>query len=128
MKFCSCQITCTTAIALNGNTSLQITIPARTYNNGECVGVRLAQAIPSNGSPLPVNIVMGATSYPLLKPCGNRVMSDQLRSGRVYCLRVLSNPAHFTVKNCNALCRTAFVAPQINPAPVAAAAAAQAEA
>lgn len=123
MNFCSCQLTCTTAIALNGNTSLQVTIPARTYNNGECVGVRFAQAIPSNGTPLPVNIVMGATSYPLLKPCGNRVMSDQLRSGRLYCLRVLGNPAHFTVKNCNSLCRTAYVVPQINPAPVVAASA-----
>lgn len=110
---CSCKIVYTTTIALNGNTSLQITIPAQTFNNGECLGLKLAQAIPSNGSPLPVNIVMGATSYPLLKPCGNFVMSDQLRSGRTYCLRVGTNPNHFTVKRCDRLCGTAFVAPQL---------------
>ena len=110
MRVCKC--VCSTAIALNGNTSLQITIPAATYNNGECVRVYLAQAIPSNGTPLPVNIVMGATSYPLLKPCGNNVMSDQLRSKRVYGLRVGTNPNHFTV-TCDSLCRTTFVAPQL---------------
>lgn len=113
MRFCDCKFVCSTAIALNGNTSLQITIPSTTYNNGECVGVRLAQAIPSNGQPLPVNIVMGATSYPLLKPCGNFVMSDQLRSGMTYALRVGTNPNHFTVKCCDRLCRTRFVPKQL---------------
>ena len=113
MNFCSCKLVCSTAITLNGNTSLQVTIPVATYNNGECVGLKLAQDIPSNGTPLPVNIQMGATSYPLLKPCGNFVMSDQLRSGRTYCLRVGTNPNHFTVKRCDRLCGTRFVAPQL---------------
>lgn len=112
-KNCSCKLVCSTAIALNGTASLQITIPTATYNNGECVEIRLAQAIPSNGTPLPVNIVMGTTSYPLQKPCGNYVMSDQLRAGRTYCLRVGSNPAHFTVRRCFQLCGTSFVAPQV---------------
>lgn len=115
IKNCSCKLVCSTAIALNGNTSLQITIPTTTYNNGECVGIRLAQPIPSNGTPLPVNIVMGATSYPLLKPCGNSVMSDQLRTCRTYCLRVGTNPNHFTVRRCDRLCGTSFVPPQMNP-------------
>ena len=113
MNNCSCKLLYTTAVALNGNTSLQVTIPATTFNNGECIGVRIVQAIPSNGTPLPVNIVMGATSYPLLKPCGNNVMSDQLRSGRTYCLRVGTNPNHFTVRRTNTLCGTTFVAPQL---------------
>lgn len=125
MKCCSCKIVYSTAIALNGNTSLQITIPAQTFNQGERLTVRLVQAIPSNGSPLPVNIVMGATSYPLLKPCGNFVMSDQLRAGCRYCLRVGTNPNHFTVFRCNDLCGTTFTPPQMNPvagpAPTAAA-------
>lgn len=110
-----CNIICSTSIALNGNTSLQITIPSKTFNNGECFGLRLAQAIPSNGTPLPVNIQIGATSYPLLKPCGNFVMSDQLRTNVTYALMVGTNPKHFTVKRCNRLCHTSFVPPQIIP-------------
>lgn len=110
---CSCKIIYSTAIALNGTTSLQITIPANTFNNGECFGLKLVQAIPSSCTPLPVQIVIGSTGYYLQKPCGNYVMSDQLRSGKTYCLRVGTNPNHFTVKKCNALCRTTFVAPQL---------------
>ena len=113
LRNCVCKIVPSTAIALNGNTSLQITIPTTTYNQGQCFGLQLVQAIPSNGTPLPVNIVMGATSYPLQKPCGNYVMSDQLRSGMTYCLRVGTNPAHFTVRYPNCLARTAYVVPQL---------------
>ena len=121
-KNCSCDLVCSTAIALNGTTSLQITIPSKTYNNGECLQVRLAQAIPSTGTPLPVEILMGTTAYPLLKPCGNNVMSDQLRTCRRYCLRVGTNPNHFTVRRCYELCGTAFVPAQMNPASAPAAA------
>lgn len=112
---CSCDLVYSTAIALNGTTSLQVTIPATTYNNGQCLGLKLVQAIPSSGTPLPVQIVMGTTAYSLLKPCGNNVMSDQLRTGRTYCLRVGTNPNHFTVKRCDRLCGTAYVAPQMIP-------------
>lgn len=110
---CSCDLVYSTAIALNGTTSLQVTIPTATYNNGQCIGLKLVQAIPSSGTPLPVQIVMGSTAYYLQKPCGNYVMSDQLRSGRTYCLRVGTNPNHFTVRRCNTLCGTKFVAPQL---------------
>ena len=113
MKFCSCDLVCSNAIALNGTTSLQITIPTKTYNNGECLGLKLVQPIPSDGTPLPVQIVIGATAYPLIKPCGNNVMSDQLRQGKTYCLRVGTNPFHFTIKRCDRLCGTSFVAPQL---------------
>ena len=116
MKFCSCDLVCSTSIELNGTDSLQITIPTKTYNNGECLCVKLQQAIPSTGTPLPSQIVMGTTAYPLLKPCGNNVMSDQLRSGVGYVLRVGTNPNHFTVTSCNKLCGTRFVASQLIPA------------
>lgn len=108
-----CHLVSSTAVALDGTTALNITIPTTTYNNGECVGVRIAQAIPSDGTPVPVNIVMGATAYPLLKPCGNFVMSDQLRANTTYCLRVGTNPNHFTVRYLDRLCGTTFVLPQL---------------
>ena len=104
-----------TGIALNGTTSVQITIPATTFNNGETFGLYLAQPIANNGTPLPVEIVMNGTAYPLLKPCGNNVMSDQLRSQRQYPVRVGTNPNHFTVKCSNLLAGTSFVAPQLVP-------------
>lgn len=111
----SCHLITSTSIALNSTTSLQITIPATTFNNGETFGLYLAQAIPSNGTPLPVEIVMNGTAYPLEKPCGNYVMSDQIRANRLYVVRAGSNPAHFIIRCPNALFGTAFVAPQIIP-------------
>lgn len=112
----SCQFIVSTAIALDGTTALNITIPDTVFNNGETFGLLLEQNIPAGTTPVPVNITMGSTNYPLLKPCGNYVMSDQIRKGRIYVLRAGSNPAHFTVRCSNVLAGTSFVAPQIIPA------------
>jgi hypothetical protein len=111
-----CKLIVSTEIALNGTTSLQITIPAETFNNGESFGLYLAQAIPSTGTPLPVEIVIDGTAYNLLKPCGNYVMSDQLRTQRFYPIRVGTNPNHFTIRCPGMLSGTAYVAPQLIPA------------
>lgn len=108
-----CNLISSTAVALDGTTALNITIPAATYNNGQKVGLTIVQGIPSTGTPVPVSLVIGATEYPLLKPCGNFVMSDQLRTGVIYGLRVGTNPAHFTVITLDKLCGTTFVAPQL---------------
>lgn len=112
-----CKLIVSTSIALNeGSTAVQITIPATTFNNGETFGLYLAQPIANNGTALPVEIVMNGTAYPLLKPCGNNVMSDQLRTQRRYIVRVGTNPNHFTIRCPNSLCRTSYVAPQLVPA------------
>lgn len=111
----SCHLIVSTEIALNGTTSLQITIPDTTFNNGETFGLYLAQAIPSTGIPLPVEILIGTTAYPLEKPCGNYVMSDQIRTQRLYTTRVGTNPNHFVIRCPNSLYSTAFVAPQLIP-------------
>lgn len=115
-----CKLIVSTDIALNGTTSLQITIPQETFNNGETFGLYLAQAIPSTGNPLPVEILIGDTAYNLLKPCGNYVMSDQLRTQRFYPVRVGTNPAHFTVRCPCTLAGTSFVPPQLIPETAAA--------
>ena len=117
---CNCNRTChlivSTSIELNGTTSLRIEIPGTTFNNGETFGLYLAQAIPSTGTPLPVEILMNGNAYPLEKPCGNYVMSDQLRTQRLYTVRVGTNPNHFVIRCPNSLFGTAFVAPQLIPA------------
>ena len=116
---CNCKKRCllivSTGIELNGTTSLRIEIPATTFTNGETFGLYLAQVIPSTGTPLPVEILMEGNAYPLLKPCGNYVMSDQLRTQRQYIVRVGTNPNHFTVRCSNSLYGTAYVAPQLIP-------------
>jgi len=115
-----CKLIVSTSIALNeDSTAVQITIPATTFNNGETFGLYLAQPIANNGTALPVEIVMNDTTYPLLKPCGNNVMSDQLRTQRRYIVRVGTNPNHFTVRCSNSLSRTSYVAPQLIPAEAA---------
>ena len=111
-----CLLIISTGIELNGTTSLRIEIPATTFTNGETFGLYLAQEIPSAGTPLPVEIFINGNAYPLQKPCGNYVMSDQLRTQRQYVVRVGTNPNHFTIKCCNALYGTSFVAPQLVPA------------
>lgn len=112
----SCRIIVSTAIELNGTTSVRISIPAVTFNNGESFGLYLAQPIANNGTPLPVEIFINGNAYPLLKPCGNYVMSDQLRSQRQYAVRVGTNPNHFTIRCSNSLSGTSFIAPQLIPA------------
>ena len=112
---CSCKILVTTSITLE-DSNLQLEIVPTTFNNGERFGLLIAQqAIPSNETPVPVVITMNGTEYPLLKPCGNNVMSDQLRPQRTYVCRCGTNPNHFTIVNCNSLGGTSFIAPQLVP-------------
>ncbi len=113
---CSCKILVTTDLNLT-ESNLQLQIAPTTFNNGERFGLLIAQeTIPSADTPVPAVITMNGTDYPLLKPCGNNVMSDQLRAQRTYVVRVGTNPGHFTIVNCNSLFRTNFVAPQLVPA------------
>lgn len=112
---CSCKFIVSTGLDLSAS-NLEINIAPTTFTNGERFGLYIAQEIPSNGTPVPVVIEMAGTEYPLLKPCGNYVMSDQLRTQRSYCVRCGTNPNHFTIANCNRLCGTQFVPGQLVPA------------
>lgn len=115
---CSSKLIVSTGLDLSAS-NLEINIADTTFNNGERFGLYIAQEIPSNGTPVPVVIEMAGQEYPLQKPCGNYVMSDQLRTQRTYVCRCGTNPNHFTVVNCNCLCGTSFVAPQLVPAEAA---------
>ena len=110
---CSCKLAVSTGIT--AGTSLAIEIANTTFTNGERFGLYIAQEIPSSGTPIPVVLEMAGEEYPLLKPCGNYVMSDQLLTQRSYCLRCGTNPNHFTVTNCNTLRGTQFIPGQIVP-------------
>lgn len=112
---CSCKVVVSTSLEIS-DTNLKVNINPMTFTNGERFGLLIAQEIPSNGTPVPVVITINGSDYPLLKPCGNYVMNDQLRSQRVYAVRCGTNPAHFTIINCNCLAGTQFIPPQLIPA------------
>ena len=79
------------------------------FNNRQKLCFFIPQTFAS--STLPVVITDGTDTIQLLTPCGNAVRADQLRSRRVYNANVATDTSIAIVRN--ALCCTAFVAPQI---------------
>lgn len=104
-----------TEVAVAAN-ELQITIPAMTINNNEKICLLIAQAIPAGADTLPVVILngIGGTVIQMINRCGDGVRADQIRSRKIYNLRVMTEPPLAVVRS-NNLCCTAFVWPQITP-------------
>lgn len=104
-----------TEVAVAAN-ELQITIPAMTINNNEKICLLIAQAIPAGADALPVVILngTGGTVIQMINRCGDGVRADQIRSRKIYNLRVVTEPPLAVVRS-NNLCCTAFVWPQITP-------------
>ena len=104
-----------TEVAVAAN-ELQITIPAMTINNNEKICLLIAQAIPAVADALPVVILngTGGTVIQMINRCGDGVRADQIRSRKIYNLRVMTEPPLAVVRS-NNLCCTAFVWPQITP-------------
>lgn len=100
-----------TGVAVSGST-LQITIPTMTINDNQKLCILIAQAIPSGAGVLPVVIVNGTNDINLLNKCCKPVYADQIRSRRIYAVRVNTATPSAVVKS-NCLCPTAFVAPQL---------------
>ena len=74
------------------------------------------QAIPAGADTLPVVILngTGGTVIQMINRCGDGVRADQIRSRKIYNLRVMTEPPLAVVRS-NNLCCTAFVWPQITP-------------
>ena len=109
-----------TEVAVVDN-ELQITIPSMTINNNEKVCLLIAQAIPAGADMLPVVLLngTGGTVIQMINRCGDSVRADQIKSRKIYNVRIMTEPALAVVRS-NNLCCTAFVWPQITltPAPV----------
>ena len=109
-----------TEVAVVDN-ELQITIPSMTINNNEKVCLLIAQAIPAGADMLPVVLLngTGGTVIQMINRCGDSVRADQIKSRKIYNVRIMTEPALAVVRSIN-LCCTAFVWPQITltPAPV----------
>ena len=110
-KVCS-NLVASTEVTVAAN-ELQITIPAMTINNNEKICLLIAQAIPAGADTLPVVILngTGGTVIQMINRCGD---GDQIRSRKIYNLRVMTEPPLAVVRS-NNLCCTAFVWPQITP-------------
>lgn len=106
-----------TEVAVADN-ELQITIPAMTINNNEKVCLLIAQAIPAGADTLPVVVLngTGGTAIQMINRCGDSVRADQVKSRKIYNLRIMTDPALAVVRS-NNLCCTAYVWPQISPTP-----------
>lgn len=117
-----CNFVCSTAITVTTGTSMVITIPTMTLNNGQTLCLCLAQSFASTNEP--VSVTDGNITLPLLRCDGNQVRGGQLRARRKYKLQVATTPQSLIVRSCN-LCPTCYVQPQIVPAAAASAATTQ---
>lgn len=105
-----CNFVCSTAINVTTGTSMVITIPTMTLNDGQTLCLCLAQSFASTTEP--VSVTDGTVTLPLLRCDGNQVRGEQLRARRKYCLKVATTPQSLIVRSRN-LCPTCFVQPQI---------------
>lgn len=104
---CPCLVA-VTAVTV-GADNVALTIPTQVFNNRQKLCFFIPMAFAS--STLPVVITNGTDTIQLLTPCGNAVRADQLRSRRVYHAYVATDTSIAIVRD--ALCYTAFVAPQL---------------
>jgi len=105
----------TIGAAISG-TNLVLQIPPTAFNNCQKFKLIICQNLPDGiTNAMPVVILDGGATYPLLLPLGNSVMADQVRSRRAYEIFVGTNPAHFTCVSCDRLCKTTFPYPQLVP-------------
>lgn len=104
-----------TVVAVADN-ELQVTIPAMTINNKEKVCLLIAQAIPAGADTLPVVVLNGAGGkvIQMINRCGDSVRADQIKSRKIYNVRIMTDPALAVVRS-NNLCCSAYVWPQITP-------------
>lgn len=106
----------TTAVTLSGD-SLILTIPSSALCNGSCKCIHISQAIPTTiTANTVVRIQVGATFYPVIKPCGSLLYADQIRTNRTYCFKFASDSLLFTYRGGWRLCKTAH---QFNCVPMA---------
>lgn len=116
MSTCSCSgiFYKSTNVAVVGS-NLVVTLNKTTVpRNLERVFFVICQNIPViTGTQLPVVLSINGVNYPLLTKHGNRVMSDQIVSHKIYNAIFGNNPNHFSLlNNCWLRC-TRFVAPTV---------------
>lgn len=111
---CNCNCDCnsgilfTSTVAITGG-NLVVTLPAQAVCNNKCVSFVITTAIPSAVPPVPVVIAVGTTQYKMINHCANAVYSDQLRSRRVYSVRLKTDTLLATNQKKNLLCTVADI-------------------
>lgn len=82
------------------NQVLAVTIPQTVFENLQNYCLVLCQAIPSGAGTLPVVLVNGTTSIPVMCKKGNTLRADQVKSRCRYSITYGNDPLHIMVNNC----------------------------
>lgn len=82
---CNCcnNLIYTGTVASTG-TNVTVTLPSQSICNNEKLCFVITTNLPSVASPLPVQIIVGTTTFNMINKNGNYVYSDQLSSRKVY--------------------------------------------
>lgn len=92
-----------TSVEITGtapNQVLTITIPTITLENLENYCLVIAQSLPSDFGTLPVVILNGTTTIPVMCKKGNTLRADQIRTRCRYSITYGNDPVHIMVNNC----------------------------
>ena len=90
----------TSAAATATELNLTANITTKTVCNGERDAFCICTTLPTLTSIVPVNLVIGTTSIPLLDSFGNTLQSDQISSRTLYVGVWGTNDLHFRLFTC----------------------------
>lgn len=92
----------TTAVAVTGtspNQKLTLTIPDTVLVENGKFRLLIVQAFPRTAGTLPVEILNGSTSLPVLNRIGNSMRADQIKPRQVYYSVYGADTPHVLIKN-----------------------------
>ena len=102
---CNCcnRLLKSTSVEITGtapNEVLTITVPTTTLENLENYCLVIAQNLPSGFGTLPVVILNGTTTIPVMCKKSNTLRADQIRTRCRYSITYGNDPVHIMVNNC----------------------------
>lgn len=107
---CGCKDLIYTGTVASTSSNVTITLPSQSMCNNECLCFVITANIPATTSPLPVQIIVGNTTYNMINKCSNYVYSDQIKSRKVYCVALKTDTLLAKNMKCN-LCPTSVDIP-----------------
>lgn len=107
---CGCKELIYTGTVASTASNVTITLPSQSVCNNECLCFVVTTSIPVTTNPLPVQIIVGTTTYNMINNCSNAVYSDQIKSRKVYCVSLKTDTLLAKNMKCN-LCPTSVDIP-----------------
>lgn len=85
-KKCSLPLLVSSSVAESDST-LKVTVPTQTINNGSTYILMIMQTIPTIATPTPIVIGVGNSTIGLYNRCGNKIYSDQVQTNTPYYIK-----------------------------------------